>query len=132
MQTDVAKLILRLLLGGLTLLHGIAKIMAGPAMMSAMVAKQGLPGPVGYLVYVGEVIAPVLLILGLWTRLGAVLVLINMLFAVGLVHMADLGQLNDQGGWAVELQAFYLFTALAVALLGAGRFSLGGSGGRWN
>jgi putative oxidoreductase len=32
----------------------------------------------------------------------------------------------------VELQAFFLFTAIAVALLGAGRFSVGGASGRFN
>jgi putative oxidoreductase len=132
MQTDTAKLILRWLLGGLTLLHGIAKLMAGPAMVTGMMTKHGLPGALGYLVYVGEVIAPVLLIVGVWTRAAALVVVINMIVAVALVHMGQLAQLNQQGGWAVELQAFYLFTAVAIALLGAGRFSLGGSGGRWN
>ena len=132
MQFDLASLILRLLVGGLTLLHGIAKLMVGPAGIVGMVGKTGLPGELGYLVYVGEVIAPILLIIGLWTRPAALLVAINMVVAVGLVHLKDLGQLTKQGGWAVELQAFYLFTALAIALLGAGRFSLGGANGRWN
>jgi len=47
------------------------------------------------------------------------------------VHMADLFALTKQGGWALELQGLYLFGALAVVLLGAGRFSLGGLRGRW-
>ena len=84
------------------------------------------------MVYVGEVVAPILLLVGVWTRAAALLVVINMLVAVGLVHLGQLGELNKQGGWAVELQAFYLFTAVAIALLGAGRFSVGGTGGRWN
>ena len=37
-----------------------------------------------------------------------------------------------QAGWALELQAFYLAAALAIAGLGAGRYSLGGAMGRWN
>jgi putative oxidoreductase len=55
-----------------------------------------------------------------------------MLVAVGLVHTSQLVGLNQQGGYGLELQAMYLFGALAVALLGAGRFSLGGIDGRWN
>jgi putative oxidoreductase len=40
--------------------------------------------------------------------------------------------LNETGGWALELQGMYLGAAVAVALLGAGRFSLGGATGRFN
>jgi putative oxidoreductase len=72
------------------------------------------------------------LILGLFTRAAALVVVINMLVAIGLVHMGQLAQLNKQGGWELELQGMFLFTAVAVALLGAGRYSVGGLRGRWN
>jgi uncharacterized membrane protein YphA (DoxX/SURF4 family) len=72
------------------------------------------------------VLAPLLLIVGLWTRPAALVVVVNMVVAIVLAHMGQLGQLGKSGGWALELQGFFLFTALAVALLGAGRFSLGG------
>ena len=94
--------------------------------------KAGLPGPLGYFVYVGEVLAPLLLIAGLWTRAAAALVAINMVVAVYLLHIPELFTLSKGGGWALELQGFYFFTALAVMLLGAGRFSAGGAGGRFN
>lgn len=55
-----------------------------------------------------------------------------MAVAVMLVHRADVLSLSKTGGWAIELQAVYLLAAIAVALLGAGRFSLGGRHGRWN
>ena len=55
-----------------------------------------------------------------------------MLFAIGLVHMHELASITKMGAWALETQGLFLFGALAVALLGAGRFSLGGAGGRWN
>ena len=54
------------------------------------------------------------------------------LFAIGLAHLPDLFQLSESGGWAIELQAFFLFGALAVILLGPGRFSLQSPGSRWN
>jgi putative oxidoreductase len=49
-----------------------------------------------------------------------------------LVHSAQLGELTRTGGWALELQGFYFFTAFAIALLGAGRFSVGGKKGTLN
>ncbi|MEO8856826.1 MAG: DoxX family protein [Burkholderiaceae bacterium] len=126
------KLLLRLLVGILVLLHGIAKLKSGPAQIIDTALAAGLPGAVGYLVYAGEVLAPLLLIVGLWTRLAALVVAIDMVFAMVLVHGAQLLALNRQGGYALELEACFLFGALAILLLGAGRFSLGGLNGRWN
>lgn len=55
-----------------------------------------------------------------------------MLVALLLVHTGDFFRLNDTGGWAIELQIMYLASAVAVALLGAGRYSVQGPGNRWN
>ena len=129
---DWGKLLLRVVLGVLVLLHGIAKVMGGPAFIMELVGKAGLPAEVGYLVYVGEVLAPLLVIIGLWTRPAALIIAVNMVVAIGLVHMPELLTLSQTGGWALELQGMFLFTALAVALLGAGRLSAGGIWGRWN
>lgn len=129
---DTGKLILRLAVGILILLHGIAKISGGVGFAASMLASHGLPSALAYLVYVGEIVAPVLLIIGLYTRPAAWITVINMLVAIWLVHMKDLGALNKQGGWALELQGMFLFGALAIAFLGAGRFSVGGTGGKYN
>lgn len=131
-MADTGKLLLRLALGVLILLHGIAKVMSGPAFILGTVEKAGLPQPFGYLVYVGEVLAPLLVIVGFWTRPAALVIAINMLVAVYLVHVPQLLQISKTGGWALELQGMYLFTALSIALLGAGRYSVGGATGRWN
>jgi uncharacterized membrane protein YphA (DoxX/SURF4 family) len=130
--SDLGKLVLRLTLGVLMLLHGVGKISSGAVAILGLMTKMGLPPVLGYLVYVGEVLAPLLLIVGLWTRPAALLVAINMVVAVLLVHTAQLGEFTKNGGWALELQGFYLFTAVAVALLGAGRFSVGGEDGKLN
>lgn len=130
--SDVAKLLLRLTLGLLILLHGISKLMGGPGFVLDAVEKAGLPDPFGYLVYVGEVLAPLLVIIGLWTRVAALVVAINMLVAILLVHVGQLLQLSPEGGWALELQGLYLLVPIAIALLGAGRYSVGGRTGRWN
>jgi putative oxidoreductase len=129
---DAGKLVLRVVLGLLILLHGLFKLTHGVGPIVGMVGKAGLPSAFGYAVYIGEVIAPVLMIAGLWTRLAALVVAINMVVALALVHGQQIFTLNQQGGWAIELQGMYLFGAIAVALLGAGRYSVGGLGGRYN
>ena len=129
---DLGKLILRLTLGILLLLHGINKVFNGVGGAEGMLASHGLPAFVAYGAYVGEVLAPILLILGVYTRVGGVLVVINMLFAIFLAHMGQLGSFTKTGGWALELQGFFLLTGLAIAFLGAGRFSVGGKTGKWN
>ena len=126
------RLLLRLTLGGLLLFHGISKLMNGIDPITAGLAKAGLPGALGYFVFVGEVLAPILLILGMWARIGAFLVICNMLVALALVHSKQLFTLSPSGGYGLELQAFYLLTAVAIAMLGAGRYSLSGTDGRWN
>jgi putative oxidoreductase len=129
---DLGKLVLRLTLGVLLLFHGTHKILTGIGPIRDMVTAHHLPDFLAYFVYLGEVAGPVLIIIGLFTRLGGVLIVINMIVAVMLAHMGMLLGTNDMGGYVLELQAFYLFSALAVALLGAGRFSVGGAGGTLN
>ena len=121
---DAGKLLLRLTVGILLLLHGLAKVGSGPDMIVGLVEKAGLPGSFGYAVYLGEVIAPLALVLGVWTRLAALVVVANMAVAIALVHMGELFTRNQGGGWSLELQGFFLFTALAIALIGPGRYAL--------
>ena len=134
MQTndDLGKLVLRATLAILILFHGVSKLITGVDPIMGMLAKAGLPAGLAFLVYVGEVIAPLMILFGIWARLGAVIVAINMIVAVALAHGAQFFTMGKTGGWALELQGFYFFTALAVALLGAGRYSMGGISGRWN
>lgn len=123
-QHDIAKLVLRVALGLLVLLHGLAKLDDGMGGIVGMVEARGFPGALGYGVLLGEVIGPLMLIAGFHARIGAVLVFVNMVVAILLAHMGDLGRLTGTGGWSLELQGMFLVTALALALLGPGRFSV--------
>jgi putative oxidoreductase len=125
-QSDLGKLILRVALGVLVLLHGIAKLRGGVGPIEGMVVAHGWPSYIAYGALIGEVLGPLLLLAGFYARLGAALIAINMLFAFALVHLGQLTQLNDQGGWALELQGMYVATAIALVLLGPGRFSANG------
>jgi len=123
-NADLGKLIIRLTLGGLMLFHGIAKLLNGIGFIEGELASHGLPTFLAYGVYVGEIIAPLMVILGYQTRIGALLIIFNMLFAIILVHGNELLSLGRGGGWALELQGFFLFTAVAVIFLGPGRYKL--------
>ncbi len=113
-----------LTLGILILFHGVGKILQGIDPIQGMVSGMGLPGFLAYGVYLGEVLGPVLLVLGFHARIGAGLIAINMVVAILLAHTGDLLSLSPQGGWRLELQGMFLATALALVLIGPGRFSI--------
>ena len=97
-----------------------------------MLASHGLPGALAYLVYVGEIVAPVLLIVGLYTRPAAWIVVINMLVAIWLVHIEGPRRARQERRLGAGTAGHVPVRRLAVAFLGAGRFSVGGTGGRYN
>ncbi len=129
---DLGKLTLRVALAIILLFHGVSKLIGGIGFVADVLAKAGAPAALGYLVYVGEVVAPLMILVGIFTRPAALVVLINMIVAILLVHTSQFFTLNETGGWALELQGMFLVGALAVALFGAGRYSLGGTKGRFN
>jgi len=124
MNDDIGKLVLRLTLGILMLLHGIAKLRYGVGGIEAMVQNHGLPGFLAYGVFVGEVIAPLLVIFGFYARIGGVIMAVNMVVAIALAHGSQLLDLDKSGGWVLELQGFFLFTSIVVALIGPGKFGI--------
>jgi putative oxidoreductase len=108
-------LILRWSVAGLMLFHGVAKLMKGVGGIEGMLAGAGLPAFLAYGVFIGEVVAPVLVIIGVLVGPAALVMAINMAVAVALVHTGELLQLGKQGGWALELQGLFLFGSLAIA-----------------
>lgn len=121
---DTGKLILRWALGLLVLSHGLSKLFGSLDGIRGMLASYGLPEVLVYGVLVGEVLAPLLLLAGVLTRVGGALVVVNMLVAIVLAHRPELLSMNDQGGWALELQGMFLFTGLALVFLGSGRYAI--------
>ena len=109
-------ILLRTTLALLMLLHGWAKITHGVGAIEGMLASHGLPRFLAYGVYLGEVVAPLLLLVGVWVVPAALVVAINMVVAVLLVHRGQVFSLNQVGGWSLELQALFFVGALAVAM----------------
>ena len=125
-QDDLAKLILRVALGAMIFMHGIAKIAHPEALgyIKGLLLSHGVPEQIVYGVYVGEIVAPVMIVLGYFSRIGGLLIAGNMLFVFWLAHMRQLFELSAHGGWALELQGFYLATGLAVMFLGSGKYAI--------
>jgi putative oxidoreductase len=129
---DAARLLLRASVGGLMLLHGIDKLRHGLGGIKGLLASNGLPEALAYGAYVGEVLAPVLVLIGWFTRPAALVIAIQMIMAVYLAHRADVFALNEHGGYALELNVLYLAGALAIVFTGAGRFSVSRGKGGWD
>ena len=122
----MGKLLLRLTVAGLMLFHGVAKILHPGSLefIGSSLSNAGMPSAIAYGVYIGEVIAPLMVLLGFYARIGALILVVNMIFAIMLVHTGDFFSLTQHGGWAIELQAFYLLGGLAIVLLGSGKFAI--------
>ena len=130
---DVGKLILRVTVAGLMIFHGIAKMKGGIGWMGPMLQSHGIPAFVGYGVFVAEVVAPLLLLLGIFTRLAALTIAFDMFMAIVLVVQGKTFAPNPRsGGLGGELELFYLLAAVAIFFLGAGRFSLRKGSGHWD
>ncbi|MDH3608661.1 MAG: DoxX family protein [Gammaproteobacteria bacterium] len=123
---DIAKFILRITVGLLILFHGIAKLINLQALdfIKNQLEGTGMHPIFAYGVYVGEIVAPLLIILGIYSRFGGFLIFVNMLFAIVLVHTNDLLSLTEHGGWRLELQALFLVGGLVIMLIGSGRYAI--------
>lgn len=109
-------LLLRTYLAAATLLHGISKLQNGIEGIQGMVTASGLPALFAYGVLLGEVVAPALLLVGLLVTPAALVIAFNMVVAILLAHSGQILSLGKSGGWAIELQMFFLVTALVVAV----------------
>ena len=124
---DFGKFLLRLAVGGLMLFHGLHKLFDGIDGISNMLIAKGLPGFIAYGVLVGEVIAPCLIVLGILTRPAALVLALTMVVAWLMVGTGKTWQLDAVGAWAIESLVYFFIGALAMAFLGAGRFSVAGN-----
>jgi putative oxidoreductase len=124
---DLGLLFLRIGVGGMLLgLHGWARLVAASGYLFlgqkwafvGLVQHVGFPMPAGFAVAsaLAESLGAALLIVGLGTRWAALMVAFNMAVAVGLQF--------SKGSSAMELPGVYLVSLVALALAGAGKFSL--------
>jgi putative oxidoreductase len=117
-------LILRVTLGVLFLIHAGLKIFVfTPAGTAQFFGSLGLPAAFAYFVIVWEVVAGLMLVLGIWTSLAALVLIPDLLGAIFMVHgHAGFFFNNPKGGW--EYPAFWSIALLVQALIGDGAYAL--------
>lgn len=124
LNADIGKLILRLTIGGLMLFHGWAKVVNGIGGIKAMVAKAGFPEFFAYGVYLGEILFPLMIVLGIFVRTSALFVAITMVAAIFLKHSHEIFTLGETGGPVIELALMYLLGSIAIMFIGSGKISI--------
>ncbi|MCJ0763123.1 DoxX family protein [Variovorax terrae] len=117
-------LLLRVSLGVMFLAHGLKKVAEfPPAGTLRYFQSLGLPSFVAYLSIAAEIGGGLLLVLGVATRLVALLEIPLIAGTIALVHGKN-GWLfaNPGGGW--EYPAFWCVTLAVLILLGSGPYAL--------
>jgi putative oxidoreductase len=121
---NLGKLLIRITVGGLMLFHGVSKLLHGVGGVENILVARGWPGPIAYGVYLAEIIAPILIIVGFRTRLAALIVALEMILAIVLAHSKSVFALKAAGGgWAIELEVFFLLASVALFFMGAGSYA---------
>ncbi len=121
---DLGILILRISIGALMLLHGMGKLNGGLGFIQGMLSEKGLPSFFAYGTLVGEILAPLAIIIGFRTRIASTIFAFNCLVAILLVHSNEIFSLNEHGGWTIELLGLYLFGAIALFFTRAGKYAI--------
>lgn len=123
-KQHVGLLLLRVSIAFTMLIYGISKFISGIDFISDLIAQYGLPSFLGYGVFVGEIIAPVLIIIGYRTKLAGLVFAINCFVAVIMVQIPNLLKLNEFGGWEIGPLFIYITFGIALFFTGAGKYSL--------
>ena len=113
-------LALRIVLGIIMIAHGYPKVFGGLSEHAHHVSNLGLPGWLAYCSAAAEFVGGILLLAGLFTRIAALAILINMSVAIWKVHWKN-GLLGN-GGYQFPLSLAAI--AFALIFLGAGPMAL--------
>jgi putative oxidoreductase len=122
-----ATILIRLLVGGVFLAEGIQKFLFPAALGAGRFIKIGIPAPQFFAPFVGivEILCGALLIVGLFTRLAALPLIIDISVAI---VMTKIPMLSRAGFWATvhEARTDYcmLLGLVFLLLVGSGPFSI--------
>ncbi|GAA0485431.1 MULTISPECIES: DoxX family protein [Tatumella] len=119
-----AVLLLRVTLGVLFLAHlGLKLFVFTPSGTAQYFQSLGLPGGLAYLVMLLELAGGLALILGVYARIAAVVLIPLLLGTIVTVHgPAGFFFTDANGGW--EFPAFWIIALLVLALSGDGKYAL--------
>jgi len=127
-RCDWALLIVRLTLGSTLLLHGLQKVLGmfggtGLPRFALWLAKYGVSWQLSYLAAFVELAAGCMLIVGIQTRLAAIMSIVFLSTAIYLVHSSS-GYFELKGGFEYPLNLIFLACALLIAGPGKCTFNL--------
>ena len=123
---EFAPLAVRVIVGVIMAAHGLQKLLAGPGNFGGFLAQLGVPAPtlMSYVVTLVELGGGILLVIGLFSRLAALLLTIDLAVAILLVKVG-VGFLSPEGGGAgAELDLALIAGFLAILFARPGRISL--------
>jgi putative oxidoreductase len=120
-----APLVLRVVIGGLFIWHGIDKFDAGISMVEEMFTMWGVPAPglTAPLTAIIEIVAGIMLVLGLGTRVAAMALSVVMVGALIYVKQ-DLGIISSEPMPGAELDLALLAGLVAIIVMGPGRLAV--------
>lgn len=105
-------------------LYGVHKLFDGYSGVTRNVVKEGWPEWMAHGVLVGELIAPLMILVGWYSRIGGILVAGTMLVSLYLAHGWDSFDLNKHGGLDSDLNMLFLAGSLAIAFVGPGKYGV--------
>src|SRR5919202_6521645 len=117
-----APLVVRVLVGVVMPAHGWQKLQGGPANFGQALAGLGVPLPtlMAYVVTFVELVGGILLIVGLLSKLAALLLTIDLVVAILLVKV-NIGLLSGSNGTGAELELALIGGFLVILLAGPGK-----------
>lgn len=130
-KLDIGLLLLRTSIASTMLVYGITKLINGVSFISGLLSNYGLPSVLSYGVYIGEILAPLLIIIGYRTKLAGLIFAINCLVAILMVQLPNFFTLNEFGGWFIGPIVIYFVFGLAMFFTGAGKIALS-STNKWD
>jgi putative oxidoreductase len=106
------------------LIYGINKVIEGTGFIGSLLEEYGLPKILANGVFVGEIVAPLMLMIGFRTRLAGLIFSFNCLLAIVMAQTQNIFKLNQFGGWSLDLLFIYLVTGIVFYVSGAGKYAL--------
>lgn len=124
---SVGLLIARIATFGL-ILHGLHKASGFSGFVNGAMATNpvsaGAPGFFGFLVVAGQILLPIALLIGLFTRIAGILMALLFAFIIGAVNIPSQGIIGNSGGLTFESSLFYMVPGIVLFLTGGGRYSI--------
>lgn len=132
-HADWVVVVARIVLGIIFFAHGAQKMWGwygGPGLASSMrmfTEHLHLPPALAFLVIAGELFSGAGLIVGLFSRIAALVIALTMVGAIATVHFRFglfLNWFGTKEGHGIEYHLLAIVLALVIVVLGAGAFSL--------